>query len=154
MRVVVILICLLKFFNCKAQESEFYNLPRGYFRNPLNIHMSLSGNFGELRSNHFHMGLDIRTKKVQNLPVYSAAEGYIAKVKIEPFGFGRAIYINHPNGYTTVYAHLNKFFPKLERYVKNWQYRLELWKVFLTIPPELFPVKKGSFIAYSGTTGE
>jgi murein DD-endopeptidase MepM/ murein hydrolase activator NlpD len=115
--------------------------------------MQLVANFGELRANHWHMGLDIRTQQKQNLPVYAAAEGYIARVKIEPGGFGRAIYINHPNGYTTLYAHLNNFIPALEQYVKAQQYKLESWQVELEIPKNLFPVNKGSFIAYSGNTG-
>src|SRR3954470_17567262 len=83
--------------------------PKGYFRNPLDIPISLSGNFGELRPNHYHMGIDIKTNKHENLPVYAAAEGYVSRIKIEPAGFGRAIYITHPNGYTTVYAHLKNF---------------------------------------------
>ena len=127
--------------------------PQNYFRNPLNIPMQLVANFGELRANHWHMGLDIRTQQKQNLSVYAAAEGYIARVKIEPGGFGRAIYINHPNGYTTLYAHLNNFLPALEQYVKAQQYKLESWEVELEIPENLFPVNKGSFIAYSGSTG-
>lgn len=127
--------------------------PKGYFRNPLNIPMNLSGNFGELRPNHYHMGLDLKTEKRENLPVHAAADGYIARIKIEPAGFGRAIYINHPNGYTSLYAHLNNFNPALENYVKQQQYRLESWNVFLDLPPELFPVKKGDFVAYSGNTG-
>src|SRR5437016_14667961 len=90
-----------------AQIFPPVNYPRGYFRNPLDIPISLSGNFGELRPNHYHMGFDIRTRQRVNLPVHAAADGYIAKIKIEPAGFGRAIYINHPNGYTTVYCHLN-----------------------------------------------
>jgi murein DD-endopeptidase MepM/ murein hydrolase activator NlpD len=129
------------------------NYPRNYFRNPLSIPMQLVANFGELRANHWHMGLDIRTQQKVNLPVHAAAEGYIAGVKIEPGGFGRAIYINHPNGYTTLYAHLNNFFPALEKYVKAEQYKLQSWEVELKIPSNLFPVNKGSFIAYSGTTG-
>ncbi len=127
--------------------------PKGYFNQPLSIPASLAGNFGELRPNHYHMGLDFKTNRAENLPVHAAADGYIARIKIEPFGFGRAIYINHPNGLTTVYAHLNHFFPKLEQYVKAQQYRLEAWNVYLDIPPELFPVKKGEFIANSGNTG-
>lgn len=136
-----------------AQTSISTPYPRGYFRDPLNIPISLAGNFGELRPNHYHMGLDIKTNKVQNYSVFAAADGYIARVKIEPFGFGRAIYINHPNGYTTVYGHLNNFSATLERYVKQEQYRLESWAVSLEIPAGLFPVKRGDFIAYSGTTG-
>jgi hypothetical protein len=129
------------------------NYPQGYFRNPLGISMDLSGNFGELRPNHYHMGLDLKTQKRQNLPVYAAADGYIARIKIEPFGFGRAIYINHPNGYSTLYAHLNDFFPALDEYVKQQQYKQESWKVLLELPPNLFPIKKGEFLAYSGNTG-
>lgn len=135
-----------------AQPSSV-SYPKGYFRNPVTIPMSLSGNFGELRSNHYHMGLDIRTNRRENLPVVAAAEGYIAKVKIEPGGFGRAIYINHPNGYTTLYAHLNNFSTQLEAYIKRRQYELESWNIYIDIPPEAFPVKKGDFIAYSGNTG-
>ena len=127
--------------------------PQDYFRNPLDIPISLAANFGELRPNHYHMGLDIRTQHRENLSVYAAAEGYVARVEIEPFGFGQAIYIRHPNGYTTVYGHLNRFFPALEAYVHEQQYRQQSWQVDLAIPRGLFPVKKGEFIAYSGSTG-
>jgi murein DD-endopeptidase MepM/ murein hydrolase activator NlpD len=153
MRLVVILIILVNSFVSRSQFSQAETYPQGYFRNPLNIPISLSGNFGELRPNHYHMGLDLRTNKVQNLPVYAAADGYIARVKIEPGGFGRAIYINHPNGYTTLYAHLNNFFPALERHVKEKQYEAESWSIYLELAPDQFPVKKGTFIAYSGNTG-
>lgn len=127
--------------------------PQGYFRNPLNIPISLSGNFGELRPGHYHMGLDIKTMAKQNLPVYAAADGYVARIKIEPAGFGRAIYINHPNGFTTLYAHLNDFVPAIESWVKEQQYKQERWNIFVNLPPGLFPVKKGDLIAYSGNTG-
>jgi len=127
--------------------------PQNYFRDPLDIPIKLAANFGELRENHFHMGLDIRTEGRTNLPVHAAADGWIARVKIEPEGFGQAIYINHPNGYTTVYAHLNEFFPGLAAYVKREQYKQESWSVFLDIPKGLFKVKKGDLIAHSGNTG-
>jgi hypothetical protein len=138
---------------CFSQPFPPKNYPRGYFRDPLDIPISLAANFGELRSDHYHMGLDIRTQKRVNLPVFAAADGYIAHVRIEPEGFGQAIYINHPNGYTTLYAHLNQFFPALAAYIKREQYKLESWRVFLDIPPGMFPVKKGDLIAYSGSTG-
>lgn len=136
---------------CQVFPAKDY--PKHYFRNPLNIPISLAGNFGELRPNHYHMGLDIRTKKRVNLPVYAAADGYIAKVKVEPAGFGQAIYINHPNGYTTVYAHLNDFSPALSAYVKQQQYKQESWRISIDVPPGMFPVKKGEQIALSGSTG-
>ena len=127
--------------------------PKGYFRNPLAIPIDLSGNFGELRPNHYHMGLDLKTRQRENQPVHAAAEGYVARIKIEPGGFGRALYINHPNGYTTLYAHLNDFNPQLEAWVKEQQYKQQSWRIFLEPPANLFPVKKGDFIAYSGNTG-
>jgi len=153
MRMVVILAALVNSFAGYSQIISTDPYPQGYFRNPLSIPMSLSGNFGELRPNHYHMGLDLKTNKVQNLSVFAAADGYISRIKIEPGGFGRAIYINHPNGYTSLYAHLNNFFPALEQYVKQKQYSAQSWSIYLEIPPDLFPVKKGNFIAYSGTTG-
>jgi hypothetical protein len=128
-------------------------LPRNYFRDPLGIPMSLAGNFGELRPNHFHMGLDIRTQDRERLPVYAAAPGYISRVRIEPFGYGRAVYIVHPNGFTTVYGHLSEFTPALAAFVKAKQYAEKTWKIEIEIPAGRFPVQKGSLIAYSGNTG-
>jgi hypothetical protein len=139
-----------------ASNAQFFpakNYPQGYFMWPVKATKAINANFGELRPNHYHMGLDCKTEKKQNLPVVAAADGYIAKVKIEPYGFGRAIYINHPNGYTTLYAHLNEFYPELEAYVKEQQYKLQTWRIFLDVPPNLFPVQKGMFIAASGNTG-
>jgi len=140
-------------FLCFAQDLPSTGYLVGYFRNPLDIPIKLAANFGELRANHYHMGLDIRTQQKENLPVMAAADGYIAKVAIEPAGFGQAIYIRHPNGYTTLYAHLNKFFPALAAYVSSWQYKAESWQASIDIPEGLFPVKKGEVIAYSGNTG-
>ena len=126
---------------------------KDYFRNPLGIPMQLSANFGELRPNHWHMGLDIRTNAKENQPVYAAAAGYIAKIGIRSQSFGRFIIINHPNGLSTLYAHLNDFNPELEQYVTEQQYKQESWAVELNFEKEQFPLSKGSFIAYSGNTG-
>ncbi len=136
-----------------AQVFPSKNYPRGYFTWPVVAAKGLAANFGELRPNHYHMGLDCRTDQVENRRVLAAADGYIAKVKIEPFGFGRCIYINHPNGLTTLYAHLNEFYPALEKYITEQQYKLESWRVFLDVPANLIPVQKGQFIALSGNTG-
>lgn len=127
--------------------------PRGFFRNPLGIPIQLSANFGELRPNHWHMGLDIRTDGRENLPVYASAAGYIAHVGVRPQSFGRFIIINHPNGLSTLYAHLNDFYPELEEYVTARQYEKESWAVELDFRPGQFDVTKGQFIAYSGNTG-
>ncbi len=142
------------FISVNAQIFPIKNYPQGYFQWPVIAKHELAANFGELRPNHYHMGLDCKTDQKENVIVQAAADGYIAKVKIEPFGFGRCIYINHPNGLTTIYAHLNEFEPALEKYVSAQQYKLQSWKVFLEeIPANLFPVKKGQFIAHSGNTG-
>jgi murein DD-endopeptidase MepM/ murein hydrolase activator NlpD len=134
-----------------AQTSK--NYPKGYFRDPLEIPIQLAGNFGEIRPNHFHAGLDIKTNQQENLAVHAAAEGYVSRIGVSHLGYGNVIYISHPNGYTTVYGHLNRFFPALEQYVKEQQYAAESWASDLKIPANKFPVKKGDFIAWSGNTG-
>lgn len=135
-----------------AQKSS-PRYPQGYFRWPLNLPPQIVANMGELRNNHWHMGLDIRTNQKVNQRVYAAAEGYVAYMGIRPLSFGRFIIINHPNGYSTLYGHLNDFAPELEAYATEQQYNQESWAVELTIPKGKFPVSKGSFIAFSGTTG-
>ncbi len=149
---LIVAITLLS-LSSSGQDFPPTDYPTGYFRNPLDIPIKLAANFGELRANHYHMGLDIRTQQKENLPVMAAADGYVARVVIEPAGFGQAVYIRHPNGYTTLYAHLNKFYPALAAYVSNWQYKNESWQASIDIPASLFPVKKGQLIAYSGNTG-
>jgi hypothetical protein len=146
------LIISLFFLNgfVSSQTSQY---PKGYFRWPLNLKPEIVANLGELRTNHWHMGLDIRTDQRENQHVFAAAAGYISKIRVEPFGFGRVIFIDHPNGLTSVYAHLNDFFPQLENYVKEQQYSKQSWAIELDFSPQQFPVSKGSFIAYSGNTG-
>lgn len=150
MRFALCSLLLLMVAGAYAQQKTY---PAGYFRYPLSIAPKLNANFGEMRPNHFHMGLDLFTERRENLPIYAAADGYVARLKIEPGGFGRAIYLNHPNGFTTLYAHMNDFMPELEAYLKKKQYEAESWRTELTLPANLFPVKKGQFIGYSGNTG-
>lgn len=149
----LIIFCLLFSSISRAQFFPAKSYPKEYFIYPVDATKSLSANFGELRSNHYHMGLDCRTNQVENKKVWAAADGFISRVSIAPFGFGRAIYIQHPNGFTTVYGHLNSFYPELENFVKAKQYELESWQVSLELSPNQFPVKKGQFIAHSGNTG-
>jgi murein DD-endopeptidase MepM/ murein hydrolase activator NlpD len=134
-----------------AQPAKKY--PQNYFRWPLDIKPDIVANMGELRNNHWHMGLDVRTNQRENLPVYAAAAGYISKIRIEKFGFGRCIFITHPNGFTTLYGHLNNYFPALEEYVTRQQYNQKTWAIELDFPQDKFPVTKGQFIAWSGSTG-
>jgi Peptidase family M23 len=141
------------FFICTFAFAQANRYPKDYFRWPVAAEVGIVANMGELRPNHWHMGLDIRTDQKQNISVLAAAKGFISKIKIEPHGFGRAIYINHPNGLTTLYAHLNNFFPELETYVTKQQYKQESWAIEIDVPQKLFPVDAGQFIAFSGNTG-
>ncbi|PID71152.1 MAG: peptidase M23 [Flavobacteriales bacterium] len=127
--------------------------PQDYFTNPLKIPLILSGTFGELRSNHFHSGLDIKTQQREGLDVVAAADGYISRIKIQEWGYGKALYITHPKGYTTVYGHLQKFAPEIEQYVKEAQYNNKSYEIELHPKPTQLPVKKGMLIAYSGNSG-
>ncbi|MBV8254276.1 MAG: M23 family metallopeptidase [Chitinophaga sp.] len=153
MKNVIGIFCLLPtLLNAQTPGVE-KNYPQGYFRNPLNIPIELAGNFGELRPNHFHSGMDIKTQQKENLPVHAAADGYVSRIGVSHTGFGNVLYITHPNGYTTVYAHLNTFFPALQSYVKHQQYQNESWAADIEIPAGKFPVRKGDLVAYSGNTG-
>ncbi|NNL83181.1 MAG: M23 family metallopeptidase [Winogradskyella sp.] len=127
--------------------------PQDYFRKPLDIPIVLSGTFAELRSNHFHSGLDIKTQRKVGLKVYAAAEGYVSRIKISHYGYGKAIYITHPNGYTSVYAHLQKFSERLENYIKNCQYDKESYQVEVFPASDELPIQTNEVIAFSGNTG-
>jgi len=145
---------LILFFLFLFQHGlQAQNYPKNYFRHPLNIPMQLVANFGEIRANHWHMGLDIRTQQRENLPVYAAADGYVSRIVVEPSGFGQAIYIAHPNGMTTLYAHMNAFYPALQQRVISEQYKRESWRLNLEFSPAEFPLKKSDYIGLSGNTG-
>jgi len=128
--------------------------PTNYFGSPLEIPIVLSGTFGELRSNHFHSGLDIKTQQRDGLNVLATGDGYVSRIRVALWGYGKAIYINHPNGYTTVYAHLSKFNDEIEDYVREIQYRKESFETGnIFLKPDELPIKKGEIIALSGSTG-
>jgi len=129
------------------------DIPTDYFSNPLDINLVLSGNFGEMRANHFHSGLDLKTEQREGLPVYAPADGYVSRINVQHYGYGKALYILHPNGYTTVYGHLRSFAGDIEKYVKDTQYAKETFEVELFPDNTLLPVKKGDLIAYTGNTG-
>lgn len=124
------------------------------FRSPLDIvPPALAGSFGELRANHFHSGIDFRTNQRQGYPVYAIADGYISRLRVQNSGFGLALYINHPNGYTSVYGHLQRFSPKIAQQVKSIQYQKKSYEIDEFPNSMLIPVHKGEVIAYSGNTG-
>jgi len=127
--------------------------PQETFQSPLGIPLDLSGSFGELRSNHFHSGLDFKTTGKEGLPVYATGDGYVSRIKISTFGYGKAIYITHPNGYTSVYGHLQKTNGVIEDYIKKKQYQETTYEIEMYLYPTELPVKKGDIIAYSGNTG-
>jgi murein DD-endopeptidase MepM/ murein hydrolase activator NlpD len=124
------------------------------FRPPLDITPpSLAGSFGELRPSHFHSGVDFRTNQRQGYPVYAIADGYISRIRIQNTGFGNALYINHPDGYTSVYGHLQRYNAKLSSIAKSYQYEKKSFEIDEVPPADQILVHKGDIIAYSGNTG-
>jgi hypothetical protein len=123
------------------------------FKPPLDFSLSVSGNFGEIRADHFHSGIDIRTQGATGKKVYAAASGYISRIKIESGGYGKTLYITHPNGLMTVYGHLDHFIPEIEKYVREKQYQEKTHAINLFPLKSEFPVAEGQHIAYSGNTG-
>ena len=122
-------------------------------KSPLDIPIVLSANFGEPRSDHFHSGVDIKTDGVTGKRVYPASDGYIYRIAVSPTGFGKALYIRHRNGLSTVYGHLSRFKPEIEKYVKENQYARKSFSVNLYPDPGKFTVKEGDIIGYSGNSG-
>jgi murein DD-endopeptidase MepM/ murein hydrolase activator NlpD len=147
MRFILLLLIYTPIF------SQTANYPTDFFRPPLDIPLQLSGNFGELRPNHFHAGFDFKTQQKEGLPIYAAGDGYISRIKISSYGYGKAIYIDHPNGYTTVYGHLQKGFDKVEAYINAEQYKQQSYEIEVFPKPGELPVIKGEQVAVSGNTG-
>jgi len=121
--------------------------------NPLEIPTVLSGTFAELRGNHFHGGIDIKTQGRSGLKVRAVADGYISRIAVSPYGYGNALYVRHPEGYTTVYGHLNAFAPEIEAYVESELRDRSKNDGNLYPSPDLFPVSREAMIAFSGNTG-
>ncbi len=142
-----------RFFLILMLLSQFAQTQNRYYIDPLGIPILLSASFAELRSNHFHSGIDIKTQGTIGLPVYAVADGYISRIAVSPSGFGNALYINHPNGTTTVYGHLDRFSPEITKYVRDRQYEKKSFRVDLQLIPGIFPVKQGDEIAKSGNSG-
>ena len=146
-----ILLLILLHYLTYTQSQDSY--PKDYFSSPINMKIAVAGTFGELRNNHFHSGIDIKTRQKKNIPIYASADGYIARIKVSSFGFGKAIYINHGNGFSTVYAHLESFNDTLNHYTISKQYEKEKFEIDLIIKQNMFTIKKGELIGFSGNTG-
>jgi hypothetical protein len=143
------LIISILFFNTISGNPK----NKSQFISPVNIPLLLSSNFGELRIDHFHSGVDIKTQGVTGKEVFATASGYIYRISVSPGGFGKALYVRHPSGYLTVYGHLDRFTPEIEDYVKARQYEKKSYLVTLFPIKEEFPVNQGELIAYSGNSG-
>jgi len=144
--------CLLfVLFSLTAWAQSPY--PQDYFISPINLPVHPSGTFGELRTNHFHAGLDYRTNQKEGYPVMAAAAGYISRIKVSSYGYGTALYIDHPNGFTTLYGHLSAYGPGVEDYVRRKQYEKKSFDIELFPKAGELPVTQGQVVAYSGNSG-
>jgi hypothetical protein len=152
MKGLLTLFLIVSIFFASAQTTERI-FPQNYFRPPLDLAPQASGSFGELRSNHFHTGTDYRTNQREGYPVYAVADGFISRARVQIGGGGNALYIDHPNGYTSVYMHLQKFNNTITTTVKNKQYEIQRFDVDFSPGNNIIQVKKGEIIAYSGNSG-
>ncbi len=147
-RYLLLILTSIFLNNFFTQENHFKT-----FRSPVGIPISLSGNFGELRSNHFHTGLDIKTNGSINYRIYAIDTGYVSRINISHWGYGKAIYIDHPNGFTSVYAHLNHFPEKIEKIIRQKQYKLHQESITYYLDSSQILVSRGEIIAFSGNSG-
>ncbi len=144
------LIFIFYFSPLQAQQQKIH----AHFRSPLGFPLHLSGTFGELRANHLHSGIDIKTQEKTGMKVYAVAGGYISRINVSLTGYGNALYITHPDGYVSVYGHLKRFNRQLQKYVRSIQYKRQSFTVETFPPKGKLSVKKGEVIAYSGNTGD
>lgn len=127
--------------------------PQNYFRSPLNIPHQASGTFGELRATHFHAGDDFRTQQRVGLPLFSVADGYVSRIRVQGAGGGNTLYITHPNGYTSVYMHMHTFNERITSIVKSRQYELQRFDVDIRLDASDVLLKKGDRIGLAGNSG-
>ena len=133
--------------------SHLSPLTSDFYHPPVDYAISLAGNFGEPRPNHFHGGLDIRTEGVEGKHIYAIGDGYVSRITVGKDGFGNAVYITHPTGHTSVYCHLKAFSPRIKRALRRYQYRHQTNEADARLSPVEVPVSCGQFIALSGNTG-
>lgn len=150
---VILFLCLLS-LNSQAQKTTL-NYPKGYFLFPINPTQRnyLAGGMGDLRADHFHAGIDIKTQGREGLPVYATGDGYISEVRVQTSGYGNVIFITHPNGFISVYGHLKTFAEPLASYVKKKRIESQTFEIKLPLKPNEFEVARGQIIGLSGNTG-
>lgn len=148
MRIKCLIIFLLFVNILSAQDVQYPQYP-----NPVKIPVYLSATFAELRTNAFHAGVDIKTQGKEGIEVFAVANGYISRISVSPYGYGKVVYITHDDGYTTVYAHLSKFNQNIANYVKAKQYKDKSFSQNILLNKDEFPIKKGDFIGFSGNSG-
>lgn len=148
-----LLACASLILNSQFSTLNSQELPQGYFQNPMDFDIGLSATFGEFRTGHFHAGLDMRTGGAIGKPVHAAADGYVARVSISPWGGGKILYIKHPNGYITVYMHLDGYAGAIGKAVLKEQYAQQKYSISKIFSENEIPVKKGQIVAYSGNSG-
>ena len=120
---------------------------------PLEREMKITGNYGEIRPNHFHAGIDLSTDPTLNLPIRSVSDGYVSRIKISSVGYGRVIYITHTNGLVSVYAHQKKYAPKINEFIKQKQIAQHKNEIEVYLNPMEIPLKKGEVIGFTGNSG-
>jgi len=138
---------------CILSLSAQTTYPDQFFRPPLDLPMALSGAFGEIRANHLHSGIDLRTNQEEGYPVHAIANGFVSRIRVQAYGFGYALYIDHPNGYTSVYGHLKQYNDKITAWLHQKQYELEQFDVDLFPKPGELPVNKNDLVALTGSSG-
>jgi murein DD-endopeptidase MepM/ murein hydrolase activator NlpD len=148
-------LCALSVFPAFSQDTDYSHQKEvtDRFLVPIESYNGFAGTYGELRGNHFHCGLDMRTGGVEGKKIYAADDGYVSRITIGPWGYGNMIEITHPSGYKTIYGHLKSFAPKYKKLVIKKQYEEESWGQHIDFPKDSLPVKRGDLIAYSGNTG-
>ncbi|NNC82894.1 MAG: M23 family metallopeptidase, partial [Flavobacteriales bacterium] len=147
LRKLLLLILISWMVNPTIAQNDMGYIP------PMDIPMVLSGNFGEMRRNHFHTGIDLKTQGRQGIPVRAIADGHVSRIKVSPYGYGNAIYIDHYDGHTSVYAHLRSFSDSLEQVMREAQYAHQRWEFDYYPEARTLPVKQGEVIGLSGNSG-
>jgi len=153
-KLINVFIFIVPLFSSNVSAQVNPVLP-GYFMFPIMPGKTnfLSGSMGEIRPNHFHGGIDVKTNQQTGLPVYAAADGYVSRIEVSTYGYGYQLYLTHPNGLVTSYAHLESFAPAIADFVLQQHYAKELFDLKLTPAPDQFMFKKGDVIGKSGNTG-